>query len=575
MPDDPVPLTFPDAPRVELDRRLADLVAAANDVLATQGRLRALLRANQVVVSELDLPAVLPRIVEAAVELARAKYGALGVLSPEGELEDLVQIGMTDEDVQAIGRNPHGVGVLAAVLEGPVRLGRLTDDPRFGGFPPAHPPMRSFLGVPIRVRGTVYGNLYLADPIEDAFTDEDEQLVSSLAATAGFAIENARLFWRTQHRQAWASASAEITAQLLQGGKADDALSLIAARILPLAEASSAYVSLLSDDGRHMEIVEAQGDDPVQGKGMELPVEGTLTERVIADGRPARFTEAELRFHQVAFADRFGPMMVIPLATSARTLGALLINRRPGGRSFTDSELELAADFAGRASVALELATARFDQERMLLFEERGRIARELHDRVIQQLFGTGLQLQNLLSALPPGRSAEQLDAAIAGIDDAITQIRRVIFTLSSSTLPGPSTGRRRLLDLVVQLGASLSIEPALMFEGPVDGVVDDGLAEEVLAVVSEAVTNAVRHAAARDVAVVVSADTRGVTVAVTNDGGPYLPSERRSGLGNLEERARRRGGSMTIGQEDGRTRLTWSVPVGGEDAARRRTARR
>jgi signal transduction histidine kinase len=259
--------------------------------------------------------------------------------------------------------------------------------------------------------------------------------------------------------------------------------------------------------------------------------------------------------------------MIIPLATPARTLGALLVTRVPGGRSFTEAELELAADFAGRASVALELGIARGDQERMLLFEERGRIARELHDRVIQLLFGTGLQLQNVLAALPPGRSSEQVDAAIAGVDEAIAQIRRIIFTLSSSALPGQSTGRRRLLDLVMQLGSRLSIEPTLTFEGPVDGVVDDGLADDVLAVVSEAITNAVKHGGAREVSANVSADGRGVTVEVRNDGRPYKPSRRRSGLANLAERARRRGGSTSITATGDGTRLTWQVPVGGDRA--------
>jgi signal transduction histidine kinase len=544
--DDHALLTFPDAPRVELDRRLADLVAAANDVLATQGRLRALLRANQAVVAQLELPSVLQRIVSAALELAGGRYGGLGVLSAEGEMEDFIQVGMTEADLKAIGGPPHGVGLLGALVDDPkpIRLGRVTDDPRFGGLPPGHPPIRSFLGVPIRARGRVYGNLYLGDPDEDVFTEEDEQLVVSLAATAGFAIENARLFSETQHRQAWASASAEITAQLLEGGDSGQALALIATRILSLAEADNAYVALLSDDMDTMTFVESRGADPVRSPRLELPVKGTLTERVIRDGRPARFSEAELKAAGVAFADRFGPMMEIPLVTPLHILGVLLVNRLPGGRSFSAAELELAADFAGRASVALELGIARADQERMLLFEERGRIARELHDRVIQQLFGTGLQLQNVLAALPPGRSQSQVDAAIAGVDEAIAQIRRIVFTLSSSNMPGPSPGRRRLLDLVMRLGSTLSIEPTLVFQGPVDGVVDDGLAEDALAVVSEAVTNAVKH------------------------GKPFHTSARRSGLANLEERARRRGGTMTIGTDADRTTLAWQVPVGGVDGA-------
>lgn len=570
MADDYVALTFPDAPRVELDRRLADLVQAANGVLATQGRLRALLRANQAVVSQLELPSVLLRIVFAAAELAGAKYGGLVVLGPDGEVEDFLQVGVTDAEIEQIGSEPHLVGVLAVLLEDrrPTRLARLTDHPDFGGLPPGHPAITSFLSVPIRARGRMYGNLYLGDPAEDAFSEEDEQLVTSLAATAGFAIENARLYSETQHRQAWASASAEITAQLLQGGSTGEALSLVASRVLALAEGDNAYVALLSDDMGSMTYVEAQGEDLGRAKGMELPTEGTLTARVIREGRPRRFTEGELEGRGAAYSDRYGPLMIIPLATPARTLGALLVTRRPGARGFSEAELELAADFAGRASVALELGTARTDQERMLLFEERGRIARELHDRVIQLLFGTGLQLQSVLAALPPGRSADQVDAAIAGIDDALAQIRRVIFTLSTSSLPGPSTGRRRLLELLVQLGTRLGIEPTLTFEGPVDGVVDDGLAEDLLAVVSEAVTNAVKHARAREVGVTVSADGRGLTVAVTNDGGPFVASQRRSGLANLDERARRRGGTMTIGAYgDGGTRIRWRIPVGGTDA--------
>lgn len=563
-------LTFPDAPRVELDRRLADLVAAANDVLATQGRLRALLRANQAVVSQLELPSVLRRIVGAALELAGGRYGGLGVLSADGELEDFIQVGMTEEDLAAIGGPQHSVGLLGAVMNEPhpVRLGRVTDDPRFGGLPSGHPVIMSFLGVPIRARGRIYGNLYLGDPAEDAFTEEDEQLVVSLAATAGFAIENARLFSETRRRQAWASASAEITAQLSAGGGSAEALSLIATRILALAEADSSYVALLNDEMDTLTFVEAQGDDPTRAMGLKLPIRGTLTERILQDGSPARFSEAELKALKVTYADRFGPMMAIPLVTPLHILGVLIVNRLPGGRSFSEAELELAADFAGRASVALELGIARSDQERMLLFEERGRIARELHDRVIQQLFGTGLQLQNVLAALPPGRSQSQVDGAIAGVDEAIAQIRRIVFTLSSSRLPGPSTGRRRLLDLVLRLGSTLSIQPSLVFQGPVDGVVDDGLAEDALAVVSEGVTNAVKHAGANSVNITVSVDVRGLTVRIVNDGRPFRASARRSGLANLEERARRRSGTMAIGTDAGGTTLAWQVPVGGVDAA-------
>src|SRR3954447_19850658 len=199
-------LSFPDGPRVELDRRISDLVAVAGDVLATQGRLRSLLKANQAIVTELDLPGVLQHVVESAVEVAHASYGALGVIGRHGELEQFIHTGMPAETVASIGHLPVGRGLLGALVTDPrpIRWPDMATDPRSSGFPASHPPMRSFLGVPVRIRGTVYGNLYLTDRRDaDGFSEEDEELVVSLAATAGFAIENARLFQETERRRQW------------------------------------------------------------------------------------------------------------------------------------------------------------------------------------------------------------------------------------------------------------------------------------------------------------------------------------------------------------------------------------
>jgi signal transduction histidine kinase len=255
--------------------------------------------------------------------------------------------------------------------------------------------------------------------------------------------------------------------------------------------------------------------------------------------------------------------MVLPLRTADRGLGALIVARAPGDPAFTEKEAALAGDFAGRAAVALELVRAREAAQRMLLFEDRGRIARDLHDRVIQQLFATGMQLQGVLGSLPPGRDAERVDAAISSLDDSITQIRRIIFTLQSTgRTPERSTGRQRLFDLIERQAAALSVEPAVTVTGPIDSVLDGDLAEDVLAAVGEGISNAVKHAGASDIAVVVRADGRGVTVTVSNDGLPLAHSGRRSGLGNLEERARRRRGAMTLEPVDGSTVLTWAVPL-------------
>lgn len=557
-------LSFPDAPRVELDRRLSDLVQAANEVLATQGRLRALLRANQSITAQLDLDSVLRSVVQAVRQLTGARYAALGVLDEHGGHERFIHLGMTDEEVARIGHLPHGEGLLGVLIRDPrpIRIEDIAADPRAAGLPEGHPEMHDFLGVPIPVRGVVYGNLYLAGRPGGRFTEEDEQLVRALASTAGFAIENARLFDETRRRQEWAAASAEITARLL-APQEGEALPLIAARTRELARAMSTFVVLLTDDPELVTVVDVGGVDPNGRRGTTMPIAEAFAEQAIRTGRTERHEESAVRALGKPSLDAYGPIMVLPLRTADRGLGALIVARAPGEPSFTEKEAALAGDFAGRAAVALELVRAREQTQRMLLFEDRGRIARDLHDRVIQQLFATGMQLQSVVGALPPGRAAERVDAAITSLDDSITQIRRIIFTLQSTgRTTERSTGRQRLFDLIQGLGAAHSIEPTVTVTGPVDSVLDGDLAEDVLATVGEGITNAVKHAGATDVAVAVRVDASGVSVVVTNDGVPFSDSGRRSGLGNLEERARRRRGTMTLQPVDGRTVLTWSVPL-------------
>ena len=194
-----------------MDEALGDLVARASDVLATQGRLCVLLKANQLISQQLDLTVVLRRIVETAIDLVDARYGALGVISPDGSLEQFIHVGMADDEVSGIGRLPEGHGLLGALIDDlqPIRLPQLADDERSMGFPEQHPQMESFLGVPIRVGDQVFGNLYLTNAASGEFSADDEELVTALASTVGFAIDNARLFERAKRRQAWLAASAE------------------------------------------------------------------------------------------------------------------------------------------------------------------------------------------------------------------------------------------------------------------------------------------------------------------------------------------------------------------------------
>ncbi|MCU1472705.1 GAF domain-containing protein [Amnibacterium sp.] len=563
-------LSFPDQPRVELDQRLTDLVRSANEVLETQGRLRALLRANQAITAHLDLDGVLRRIVDSVQEVTGAQYVALGVLGERGGLEQFIHAGMDEADVARIGHLPHGEGLLGALVRDPepIRIDDIAADPRGAGFPEGHPPMRDFLGVPIRVREVVFGNLYLTNHPKGHFSEEDEQLVRSLASTAGFAVENARLFRETRRRQEWAAASTELTARMLSSDQGD-ALSFAAERMRSLAEASSAFVVLLGDASERVDVLEVRSGDSKEVRTTDVIVKGTIVEHLLEGGRPLRLDENEVRDLKFSDADPFGPILAVPLTGSGGNIGLLLAARSCGSPAFTESDLEVAVDFSGRVSVALALQATRSDAERVMLFEERGRIARDLHDRVIQQLFATGMQLQGVLSTLPEGRNAERVDAAISSLDSSITQIRRVIFTLESTGRGDErATGRQRLFNLIERVSSALSVDPSIHVTGPVDAVLIGDLAEDVLAVVSEGVTNAVKHGGANTVAVDVSVDTPGVTVAVSNDGLPLAVSARRSGLANLEERATRRSGSMTLGIEAGLTVLRWAVPLPNETRA-------
>ncbi len=561
-------LTFPDAPRADLDQALSTLVELAQHVTATQGRLRALLRANQAVVEHLDLSTVLHKIVETAVELVDAQYGALGVLAADGSLEQLVQVGMSASEVEAIGHLPKGIGLVGALADEqrPIRLRHLAEDPRSQGFPAGHPSMDSFLGIPVRVRGKVYGNLYLTNQSSGEFSAEDEQLVTALADTAGFAIDNAKLFSDSQQRQAWAAASAEITAALLSSEQGDF-VELLTSRTLTLARADLVCIVRPTEDPRQLVIETARSRDDDTVEGTLFPSSGSIAASVIEGGQPRLLDEIEALEAAQTPGRKHGPTMAIPLVASGSVHGALVVSRSPGGGRFTATDLEMAADFAGRISVAMQLASARADQQRMLLFEDRGRIARDLHDHVIQQLFAVGLELKNVAEALPSGTTADRVSRSIDTLDATIARIRTVIFAISRTPSDNP-TIRHRIIDLGNELADALPSEPQIEFAGPVDLIITDSLADDIVAVAREALTNVVKHASATHVSVIVAVTERLVSLEVLDDGIGEQEVNRRSGLTNLQQRAVHRGGTFSFESRKGRTRLLWSVPL-DEPAAR------
>ncbi len=571
----PAALRFPDAPRLELDQLLGQLIDRAQDVLAAQGRLRALLTANSSVIADLALPLVLRRIVAAACELVNARYGALGVLAPGGGLAEFVQVGMDDETVARIGHWPEGKGLLGALIDDPrpIRLRELADDPRSVGLPEHHPPMRGFLGVPVRVREEVFGNLYLSEPAAGEFTAEDEELVTALAATAGIAVENARLYEQAQRRQAWLSASAEITQQLLSAA-GEEPLRLIARKVRQIADADVATVVLPTSDGKRLMVEVASGEGADELTGLSFPIENTLARLAFDTAQPVLVGDVANSSHEVHLsrAVAVGPVMVLPLVGTSRLRGALVIGRLAGRHRFDNAELDMATTFANHATVALELADAREHQQRMLLLEDRDRIARDLHDHVIQRLFAAGLSVQSVAAAAGSTEQAARLSRVVDDIDETIRQIRTSIFQLRGSLAPSTGSVRSRLLDVVGEVNPLLGFEPHVRFTGPIDVVVPDRVVDDLLAVTREALTNVARHARATRVEIEVTADAGALSLQVVDDGVGVGQPTRRSGLANLAQRAERNGGSFTVGTASGEsltavpdgegTRLRWTIPL-------------
>ncbi|GAA2037528.1 GAF domain-containing protein [Agromyces tropicus] len=560
----PSPLSFPEGPRVELDRALRDLVDRADEVMRTQGRLRALLDATRSVVGEIELSEVLRSIVRSAVDLVDAEYGALGVLAPQGGLEEFVHVGMPDDLVHRIGHLPEGRGLLGALIDhpDPIRLDEISGDPRSVGFPEGHPPMGCFLGVPVRVREEVFGNLYLTNRRGGSFTEEDVELISALATAAGLAIDNARRYGEARMREAWAAASAQVVAALLTSS-GDDAPALLADE-LAAREAAERIAILVGAGDNAVRVVELRGVEADAGPaGSVIPADRTLG-AVVLEGGETRATPGGRTDAPEALAleqdGMYGPVLFTALHKAGRPRAVIAAARRPGAPHFTPAEMRIADDLAERVSLAHELAEARDAQQRALLLEDRARIARDLHDHVVQQLYGAGLDLE-AAGADADEPVARRLDAAVQAIDDAIAQVRTIVFALTPHDGRAP-TLRLRVLDLAGSASRHLPQPVTVAFAGPVDLLAEGALADELTASVRELLSNAVRHAEATSVTLTLTASDGKVTAEVADDGRGMGGAARRSGLENLRVRAERLGGSFELDSSGDGTRARWTAPV-------------
>ncbi|RKN49057.1 GAF domain-containing protein [Micromonospora endolithica] len=535
------------------------------EVMTSRERLRALLDAVVGIGSDLDLRSTLQRIVESACSLVGARYGALGVIGHDRMLHDFITHGIDAETHARIGDLPHGRGVLGLLIDDPrpVRMPDITQHPKSYGFPAHHPPMHSFLGVPVRIRDQVFGNLYLAEKQGGAqFTDDDEEIVVALAAAAGVAIENARLYALAHRRERWLAATAEITSVLLGEVRRTDALALVARRAREVAEAELALVLLYDPESDEftVEVVDGAGGQAGALSGTVLPAAETSFAAAVRDGRQDRVDDLAHAAPWPALLHT-GPAVVSPLATADTLHGVLVIAYRPDLGGATD-DLALLGSFAGQAALAMERARGQEERELLVVLEDRERIARDLHDVVIQRLFATGLQLQSTVPLTARPDVAKRINAAVDDLDATIRDIRRTIFELRT---PMSSALRTEIREAVEVATESLGYRPTLELVGPVDSAVPDEVRPDLTAVLREALSNAVRHAHARHVAVAVRVDAGRVTVTVTDDGVGCDPAAARGGLVNLRERAERHGGTFEVRPVTPHgTHLHWSVPLPG-----------
>ena len=541
----------------------------ASDLMGTQERLRSLLQANRSIVGELSLPGVLRRIVEAARDVAAARYAALGVIGPDGLLEQFITVGMDDETIRAIGELPKGRGLLGALIDDPqpIRLVRIADDPRSYGLPANHPPIASFLGVPIQVPGAVFGNLYLAESRGGTFTAEDEDLVLGLAATAGIAIENARLYEESRQRQEWLRARAEVGRNLTTDDQAAN-LERIAESVLRLASADIVSVVVPEIDTSLVRVVAAIGLGAADLLGARYLVPGSLAGVAMAKGSGVIVDNAENYVETTicpVYADGLGTVMALPLATKQGMAGAVIVGRARSGRPFSESDLEMADSFAGQAALAMQLAEARANQERLALLQDRDRIARDLHDHVIQRLFAIGLSVQSIAASLPSSDPGARLIDIVGDLDETIREIRTAIFALREN--PGPDHSlRSAVMAVVSDVGPALPERPEVIFVGPLDTMVDPGVISDVGAVVREGLTNIARHSGARHAGVRIEATPGELEVYINDDGQGMGDSQRRSGLDNLRRRAEEYGGGLAVTSAPGAgTNLSWTIPLGGK----------
>lgn len=556
-------------PQLRLDELLGELQARLDAARGTRDRVHSLLEAVLLVGRDLQLEQALRTIVEAAATLVDAEYAALGVIGPDGRsLSAFYTVGVDDEQIARIGHLPEGHGILGELIRNPapLRLPKLSQHPASYGFPAHHPPMNSFLGVPIRVRDHVFGNLYLTEKRGGLqFDEDDESVLSTLAVAAGVTIDNARLYEESRLRERWLQANAEITESLMSGAEQSDVLELIAERSQEITAAALGVVAMPVRGTDSLAVELAIGKEAEVLRGMVLPVQGTLVGEAFAQGVPVSSPDVSRDKRISAGPRRFeglGPAVTVPIGSSEGVRGVVLLAREAGGVSFSDREIESLQVFAAQAAVAMELADRRRDAEQIAVLEDRDRIARDLHDLAIQRLFATAMTLQSAGKLIDQDKARQRVLRAVNDLDETIKIIRSTIFGLRSRDEATPGL-RTRTVGAVGDAVAVLGFAPSVRMAGLLDTHVAGEIADHILAVLSEALANVARHARADHVDVLLETDGKKVRLTVSDNGVGFAPGGRRSGLRNMQERARKCGGELELEAREGDgTRLVWWAPV-------------
>jgi signal transduction histidine kinase len=532
-------------------------------------RKDALLEAGLTLASELSLPIVLQRIVDLAVQVTDARYGALGVIGKDGTLIEFVTTGVSARQRREIGELPRGKGLLGYLIANPkaLRIPNIAKHARSVGFPAHHPPMTSFLGAPVVAMGKVYGNIYLTEKRgAREFGQDDELSLVVLATQAGVAIANASLYEETRVREQWLDALHDITSQILAGSDADTVLSRIADDARSLANAETAIVVNTTAVPGELTVAVASGRNTAGLEGQTVPAARSISGEVIRTGKPLVFEDAGSQrnaYPPIIRAARIGPAIFVPLRARGRATGTLMVANQKGGRTFEERTVRLVETFADQASVAIEYGRAQADQRRLGLMDERERIARELHDGIIQSLFAVGMKLQSTALISASAEVSGRVEGAVDELDRVIRDLRNYIFGLRPGILAD------RLLDQALRvLGEEVQEQSGIPVEVDVEPEAASAMSpksHEIVQLTREALSNVVRHAEASHASVKLSRNGSAAVLTIRDDGVGFNTRGRSGGNGlrNMRERAGALGGGLKINSRKGEgTVLRFSIPL-------------